>query len=394
MWGAGCATAPRPAIHKELEIVEKYEDTRPREADYSDSAIPARELIRIGLLVEVDKVTVSCEGPIRATRSDRTVEEWPAGEHTLSARGSDVAVGGDSKGAYLRLLPARAGDRLKIKNTFRGFLLVKVVGPGKLNVINELGIDDYLKGVLPREVVAGWPDECLRAQAVASRTYLAAKLGRHGKDGFDLCADVHCQVYGGATREHPSTSDAVDATSREIMMYDGKPVSAYFHSNCGGMTEDVARVWGLSPHSYLGRHKCSYGTGDPRYHWKIILGDDEILSALRKSTRVKGTRLRSISVKVKSPSGRAQTVTVRTDVDNYDLSGNEFRIALNPEKIRSTLWTNLSRRNNAYKFEGRGWGHGVGMCQWGAKGLAERGKNYRDILRFYYPHVGFATWHR
>jgi stage II sporulation protein D len=119
-----------------------------------------------------------------------------------------------------------------------------------------------------------------------------------------------------------------------------------------------------------------------------------MLAKLKKSTKVKGSELKKFHVKAKSPSGRAQFVTVTTDAGTFQLSGNEFRIAMDPEKIRSTLWLEVRRSGKSYIFTGRGWGHGVGMCQWGAKGQAEQGRDYREILGFYYPHSTLTRWSR
>lgn len=333
--------------------------------------------IRIGLQVGVNQVDVSCGRKTNA----------------LQAVGGALVVNGQKTNEKTKMFSC--GDMLATigDKEYRGDLIV-TADENQVNVINQLGIDDYLKGVLPREVVVTWAEESLRAQAVASRTYLASHLGRHKDKGFDLCSDVHCQVYGGVNKEHPKTNEAVETTKEEILVYNGKPIGAFFHSNCGGTTEQVSYVWGFGDKAYLPRRKCSFGTKDPRYHWKINVHDGDMLRDLKKKTKVQGDELVSLKVKKKSASGRAQTVTVKTNAGTYDLSGNEFRIALHPEKIRSTLWTNLSRKNGAYEFSGRGWGHGVGMCQWGAKGQAEQGKTYREILSFYYPHAKFDVWRR
>jgi stage II sporulation protein D len=205
---------------------------------------------------------------------------------------------------------------------------------------------------------------------------------------------VHCQVYGGMTKEHPKTNEAVDSTHNQILTYGGKPISAFFHSNCGGSTEEVQYVWGTAAKPYLPRVKCPYGTSNPGYNWTYTVSSPDMLAMLKAKTPVKGKRLVSLKIKHKSPSGRAEFFTVTTDAGSFTLSGNTLRIAMNPEKIRSTLLTNLKRTGHGYSFSGRGWGHGVGMCQWGAKGQAELGRDYRQILQFYYPHTTLTTWSR
>jgi stage II sporulation protein D len=201
-------------------------------------------------------------------------------------------------------------------------------------------------------------------------------------------------VYGGLAREHPRCNQAVEGTEGQILVHNGTPIGAFFHSNCGGMTEEIQPVWGTPNRPYLKRVKCSFGTADPRYHWTLEMAGPEILRLLKIKTDVRGEKLRSVTVKKKSLSGRAEIVTVTTAAGRTDMLANAFRIALHPEKVRSTQWTRLTRRGDAYRFEGRGWGHGVGMCQWGAKGQAERGRTYTEILAFYYPHTRLESWRR
>lgn len=382
-----CQPPRSPVIKRPLEIQGKASEK---------ANISPKDKVQIGIRVEVSETTMGSDGAIQAfDLISNKKETWPPGRYKFSVEEGGLLFEGESKGKKWRLKSDDADKFLQCgNNSFRGDLIVRAVDSDKLTVVNELSIDDYLKGVLPREVVVTWPDQSLRVQAVASRTYLASHLGSHAPQGFDLCSDVHCQAYGGMTKEHPKTNEAVDSTSGEILVSGGKPIGAFFHSNCGGTTETIDHVWGRDTKSYLPRKKCSYGLADPRYNWKISLADDDILGPLRNKTKVKGNKLKSVRVKKKSPSGRAERISVTTEQGTFDLSGNEFRIALNPERIRSTLFTGLARHGGAYEFSGRGWGHGVGMCQWGAKGQAEHGKDFREILDFYYPNTELKVWSR
>ncbi len=376
-------------ITKSLEVEGK---PKPKPVEVKP---PEHDIVRIGIRVEISEASVACSGPIDAMDLvTNKKESWPPGRYVMSASQGQLLLDGHEKGKKWRLRSQDSARNLVSgNNSYRGDFVVRAVGD-KVTIVNELTIDDYLKGVLPREASVSWPDHALRVQAVASRTYLASHLGSHSAQGFDLCSDVHCQVYGGMTKEHPSTNAAVEATHDEILVYDGRPIGAYFHSHCGGSTEQIEAVWGNTNKPYLPRKKCTYCKGNPRYSWKISMSASEILAPLRAKTAVKGEKLKSLRIKKKSLSGRAEWITVNTEKDSYTLRGNEFRIALNPEKIRSTLFTNIERHGDGYTFEGRGWGHGVGMCQWGAKGQSELGKDYRDILQFYYPHTELKKWSR
>ncbi|MBS1983180.1 MAG: SpoIID/LytB domain-containing protein [Bdellovibrionales bacterium] len=382
------STPTKPLAIENKPVAKPVQTVRPK--------LSEKDKVLIGIRVEVKETNISSVADMQVTDlTSNKKQTWTAGQYHVTAANGELVVEGKPVGAKVRLRSVNPSIQFKCgNNEYRGELIVRVVGAEKLTVIDELSIDDYLKGVLPREASVSWPDHALRVQAVASRTYLASHLGSHLSQGFDLCSDVHCQVYGGMTKEHPKTNDAVDATHDEILIYDGKPISAFFHSNCGGSTEEVQYVWGTAAKPYLPRKKCSYGTADPRYEWTYTISFSEMLALLKKSTKVQGKKLESFRVRHKSPSGRAETIAVRTDADVYELSGNAFRIALDPEKIRSTLFTDVVRQGHSYTFRGRGWGHGVGMCQWGAKGQAEAGRDYREILDFYYPNTKLVMWSR
>lgn len=347
----------------------------------------AEDFIRVGIRWDVKSADIISEKPFEIENmTTKKILSRPAETCKVTAR----RIGKDK----WRFKMSESGYFFQVgEHRYRGNLIV-IPSDGKISVANELKIDDYLKGVLPREVIVTWPDEALRVQAVASRTYLASHLGKHAAFGFDLCSDVHCQVYGGMTKEHPKTSAAVDKTRGEILAYEGKPIGAYFFAHCGGSTEQIGPVWGNQDVPYLPRKACTFCSDNPRYIWKLKIHNHEIMKALLKVKLVKGKTLKEISVKKKSGSGRASMVTVTTDAGEFDMTGNAFRLALHPEKIRSTLWTRFAKLEGFYEFEGKGWGHGVGMCQWGARGQADKGRQYREILDFYYPHTQLIQWQR
>jgi len=389
----GCAgTQTLPPI-SELLIIDKSGDKgfQPHKVYHG-----VRTSVLIGLVTESSHEMVQSEGPVVIEDVEtKFTHQEPAGELHVEAKKGQVTLNGQPAGRKVRIKALDHDGTLQWKGrSYRGFIRVVVNSESKVNLINELNVDSYLKGVLPREVITTWPEEALKAQAVASRTYLVSHLGKHKKDGFDLCSKVHCQVYGGMSKEHPKTSQAVDETRGEIRTYNGKAVNAFFHANCGGSTEKVQAVWGSSNQPYLPARKCGYGKGAPWYEWSRTIDNTEILSSLKKGTEVKGTKLKRIKVKKKSQSSRAEVITIQTNKGTYFITGNAFRMALHPEKIRSTLWTKLVRLRNGYRFEGQGWGHGVGMCQWGAKGQSDLNRKYQTILNFYYPNTSLQVWKR
>lgn len=354
------------------------------------------QLIRIGLKIDVEKSVVSCAGSIEVTNLVTTAnEKFSAGSYTVTTENGDVYLNGKRAGTSIRMTPLEKDSPLQSNSTkVRGTIKVVVSGSDKVTIINETNLDSYLKGVLPREVISSWPDEALKAQAVASRSYVVANFGKYDSKGFDICADIMCQVYGGLSAEKESTSKAVEDTRGEVMVYKGKPIPAYFHASCGGFTEQIQPVWGSPDRPYLPAKKDPFGSEAPWFAWKLEATFDTILKSLKKDNLVKGEQLKRIEIKKKSRSGRAQTLTVTTEAGSFDMKGNSFRMAMDPGKIRSTLWTHLQRTKSGYLFEGKGWGHGIGLSQWGAKGRAEAGHDYKKILSFYYPETEIVIWDR
>lgn len=251
---------------------------------------------------------------------------------------------------------------------------------GGILVIDELGLDDYVKGILPREMIPEWPPEALKAQAVASRTFALRSLNRHGSEGYDLCSTVHCQVFGGRESEDERTNRAVDETHNEILLYKGAPASAFFFSNCGGKTQDPVNVWDKSERvPYLKSVRCKTCKSGPHYSWQNEVSAEKIADDLIRAHFVMVPPLRSIRAESKN-------ILVRHGAGQVKMRASKFRAMVGSNLIRSTHITKIKKtRSGGFIFKGRGWGHGVGMCQEGAKGMALKGAGYANILKFYYP---------
>lgn len=254
---------------------------------------------------------------------------------------------------------------------------------GSLTVVNEIDVEDYLKGVLPGEMDPKWPEEALKAQAVASRTYAIFKNIENKDFPFALSSEVGDQVYNGSTAEKSTSNRAVEKTRGEILTHRGKIFPAFFHSTCGGRTTRADYQWNVAPHPSLKGVECSFCRGSKFYSWKAELTPSEIQSLLMK----KGfnvSQIKKISPEDLDISGRPQFFSVGHSKGSTKILANEFRQALGTEQVRSTL-AKVERKGEIFAFTGRGWGHGVGMCQYGAKYLAQIGYRYTDILRYYYP---------
>lgn len=262
--------------------------------------------------------------------------------------------------------PLRAGDM-----QVRGDVVVRLYKDG-LQLINVIPLEDYLAAVLGGEMPVSFPPEALKAQAVAARTYaLQKKLEAYGAP-FYVGSSVLHQVYGGVNREDARTRVAVEATRGEVLTFELAPIEAYFHASCGGRTESG---WEALQRDlpYLQAVDCPCGKL-PASRWSATVSDGELRSALGQSTE--GFRVASRTA--------THRVTRVTAAGGASVDGVLLRRKLGYTKLKS-LDFDVEREAKGWHFTGHGFGHGAGLCQWGAKALADKGLGYRDILQHYYP---------
>jgi stage II sporulation protein D len=347
--------------------------------------------VRIGLSTGAGSAVLG-PGKFRVRDVDTGGVKTVAWDAPVTARpeGRGIRLGGALWGRKLAVEPADDDSRLRLDGRFyRGRIyLLRRDASARLTLLNELGLEDYVRGILLHEANPDWPAEALKVQAVVCRTYAFKSRGRHAADGFDLCPQTHCQVYGGSSSERDSTDRAVRETRGRVVTFRGEPISAVFHSCCGGSTDESSNIWEGSPLPYLKAVRCRWCRGSPRFEWTARLSASDVASRLRAQGRDVG-RVRGFKVLSRSRSGRAYRVRVIGDRGRADLRANVFRTWMDGGLMRSTLWTAVSTGRDAWSFKGRGWGHGVGLCQWGAKAMADKGHSYAKILSFYY--VGTKT---
>nr|AFD03211.1 SpoIID/LytB domain-containing protein [uncultured bacterium W4-21b] len=261
---------------------------------------------------------------------------------------------------------------------------------GKITVVHEMDLEEYLTGVLPNEIWANWPDEVLKAQAVASRTYaLYESLIRFGRD-YSSSGDVRSQIFRVNGQEAPSINEAVETTKGEVLTYKGEIFPTYFHSHSGGRTTRPEYVWPVKPHPALKGVLSPFARNSKHYRWEAKLESKEIEKRLKNKGYVVGTLSEIIPIRI-DESGRAREIFIRHSRGTLKIRGNNFRMAVGPDKIKSLKDLKIERQGGQFVFQGYGWGHGVGMSQWGARDLADRGFSYRRILRFYYPRTEIVT---
>jgi stage II sporulation protein D len=258
---------------------------------------------------------------------------------------------------------------------------IKVIGQGAgITVINLIDLEEYLYSVVGAEAIPTWPIEALKAQAVAARTYALYKRSNNKNPLFDVDTTTDTQVYKGLNSEYVTTHDAVNSTRGEVLTYNGKLILAVFHSSSGGYTENVEDVW-TSPLPYL-RAVEDYDQNAPVFQWSKTFSPNELAQIISGVGNVK-----AMIPEKTTPRGRVVSMKVVGERGTKSISGTQLRQAL---ELRSTLFS-VSYADGLFSINGRGYGHGLGMSQWGSQSLAQQGLDYQQILAHYYRNVRLST---
>lgn len=284
---------------------------------------------------------------------------------------------------------------------YRGALKIQKLA-NKLWVINIINIEDYLKGVVPCEIGKITENilEAAKAQAVAARTYAVAHLNQYEELGFDLYATIKDQVYNGYICETKLTNRAVDQTRGQILIFNNQPIEAKYHSTCGGRTADFNDAWSGSAPDYLSSVICPYCKKSPHYAWQKVFSKKSFFSHLRNGLKkidivIPGNELiKDLIIVRNKKSKRIKILKIITTKNKYIISGFQIRTVFgdkqDPGGLLKSNFINFKSTQDSIIIEGHGFGHGVGMCQFGAIEMARRGKNYKQILYFYYSGVRLA----
>ena len=311
----------------------------------------------------------------------------------LTLRASrDRIAGVQGEPQRLWLMPEQPGGSFWLQQRrYRGALLVQLKD-GRLQAINRLGVESYLPSVVGAEMPHQWPAEALRVQSVAARTYALRQL-RPAAD-YDLDSTQRSQVYLGLESETPSTRAAVASTRAQVLTHGQRLIEAVFHSSSGGQTENSGEIW-RNQLPYL-KSVPDFDQISPVYRWSKPLDAEQLLEAFSETGGAE-----TIEALQRTSTGRLKRVVVRGPDGEIELPARELRRRL---KLKSTYvrfeppqpsndslgalddWLNPSVEPQPQLIaKGRGFGHGVGMSQWGAYGLSLKGKGYAAILRHYYP---------
>jgi stage II sporulation protein D len=340
------------------------------------SSLQHHEMIRVALQKGVESVSLEGIGLLAADENGDLLRD------SSSFYVKRVKDGLSVNGRSLRRLTVSAPVYIQVNGKkYRGNVEVFPADKGML-VVNELPLEDYLAGLINCEISSQWPMEVIKAQAVVARSYAFFQREARKNAIYHLEATVIDQVYDGCAIEDSRAVRGVRETVGEVLTYKNNVIQAFFHSNCGGHTESSENVWGFA-FPYLQGIDCSYCLSVPSAKWEQTLSLNRIESLLSSSGyQVSG--LRDIKPGKRNRSGRVTDLTLISLKGRLTIPAVSFRKAIGYTLIKSTNFDAKIVGDDAV-FSGTGYGHGVGLCQWGAKQRAGDGFDYREILSYYYP---------
>lgn len=374
------------------------------------------QTVRIGIREGRGSVALTSDSGLGVWKNGSLWKKFPARTPLqIALKGNAVTVGGAAAAGAVEVRPLSSAGSVKITDgyAYRGAIRV-MKSPQRwgLTVVNVVPVEEYLYGVVGKEMSPSWHREALKAQAVAARTYAISHKNYFASRGFDMTDDISSQIYAGINGESPSVIAAVDATRGEILTYGGKPIDAFFCSTAGGWTENSENVWG-SRIPYL-RGVSDDSSRMPSYRWSVTTTPEKLAANLTAAGKGVG-KVRSITlsplgkrpmaVSDRGVSGRVLSMTVNGSAGSVRVTGNAFQSIYG---LKSTLFdfsqggavpdpdsgrkgrsaTMTVKAGVPITIYGYGWGHGLGMSQYGAYQMAQEHGSadtyYRTILTHYY----------
>lgn len=352
------------------------------------AAPPAQALLQVAIVHHAESAAIEPEGEARLLTPDGKSRplEWK-GSLTLSPREGGLRLAKLALPSETRLVP-RAGALIKVgRDLYRGALILRLDPGQTVTVVEEVGMEDYLEGVLPFEMDPDWPLEALKAQAVVARSFAYANRGKFAKDGFDLTADTRSQMYRGVTAVNAAVRRAVRETRGEVLGWHGQLLRVYYHACCGGSTENAAEAWGGDPKDTpkpLRGVKDPWCRVSPHMHWTAYFAWQDLMTAIQERGSLPGP-LKSLRIGRRDLAGYVKTFVAGAGRRSVTVKSVDLRAGLGAGELKSTRIKRLIVKKKGIEFIGAGSGHGVGLCQWGARVQAEKGRSYEQILRFYFP---------
>jgi len=280
-------------------------------------------------------------------------------------------------------IAAEAGAAVLMNGVrYEGRLTLVRLDDHRVQAVHELPLEAYLVGVVSAEMDSRWPLETLKAQAIVARTMTWRQIADRAGQAFDVTMRWP-QRYEGPPAHQARARQAVEATRGLVVTVRGALVPTYYHTVCGGHTADARQVWPTQHQVPWRGVPCRFCRRAPHVRWRLALTDERLADALQQQGITVGS-VRTLTFGPRDASGRVADVAVTGTQGTTTIPMTSFREALGPNHLRSTrCW--VRRQGTQWVFDGVGWGHGVGLCQWGAMGLGQRRQTAEQILARYYP---------
>lgn len=342
--------------------------------------------VRVAVVKGADSAKIFIAGNFRivdCASKAVLMEEKYLPEAELTAAETGFKLGGKEISGSAVSVEAVGGARIYINDrVFRGGITL-LRDERKITVVNAADLEEYLYGVIRNEVSTWWPMEALKAQAIAARTYAMNQISESKRKYYDVAADVSSQVYGGIFSEKWRTNRAVDETRGKVLTYNGAIFPAFFHATCGGSTFDASYLWNIDLPPLKGV-KCKWCRKSPHFYWERWIPVREAEAKLAAAGYPVGDIIGFEATKRDPFSARILALKVKGSNGETDILAKDFRRIIGSDIVRSTNFK-VTLVGDYVAFEGLGWGHGVGLCQWGAYYMSRAGKKAAEILEFYYP---------
>ena len=376
-------------ISRKSEVVYKY-----------DEYLKTTPEIRVLLLEDVNEAEIAISQPYSISNSDSTVElvqgivlpnskirlesgkfliEPVTSPGILKELGSVIETDGE-----IRIASRSDGGFIALNKTkYLGKLLFIPQSKDRFTVLEEIGIEEYLPGVVGSEIPERWQDDAIFAQVVAARSYVVYQKKINGNSRFDI--GKLGLAYNGSFTNQLKINEIVAKTRGVVMVYDWGILPGYFHSTCGGHTEDINMVFGLKSIPPLSGVSCGYCGKSKYYRWVKGIKKSEIEQKLQ-NYKFDIKHIYDIVAEKQGVGGHSSTVTVKHSCGTNSFDANSFRLMIGPNVLLSTAFT-MKDDGDSFVFDGKGWGHGVGLCQYGMEEMARSGVQWFDILKHYYPGI-------
>ncbi len=350
----------------------------------------ADDLMRVLMMQDAQRVDVFSERGVVVQVPNGEARVFPSSVAVRPSAGG-LTVDGEHVSADSVVIRSRGGDLVmtnggngtgESKPLAVGGSLKVLARGGGLSLVNDVDLEEYIKGVVPAEMSPGWHPEALKAQAVVARTYALYQRTLNKSREYDLVATVQDQVYQGRQGVDQRVQEAVESTRGIAVAYQNAPIYAAFSSTAAGPTEDAVNVWSKDL-PYLKGVDCPFDVNAPRYQWRAVLKVQDLEATFRRQGVDVGA-IASLTPFAYSRAGRVTKLRILHSRGELILRGEDFRRLIGYSVIPSTQF-DVESMGVEIALSGRGSGHAVGLCQWGAKEMAEHGYPYSTILAYYFP---------